>query len=131
MKSLSTYPNVLKFIILLNLMIVVVYLMNRHDIIYIKNRSPKTKDTNGDSNEHDVCCDNWGWNKEMVIVKVIPENQTRTFRRKGVFHNGNDEKIGTGGTVELFLTPPRIAIWTYALGRSLAEGRVFRLFYIL
>ena len=57
---------------------------------------------------------------EKVVVNIIPNDQVETFKRKSFLDTNNDGK--TRETMELSLTPPLVAVWTYQLAFALSQG---------
>ena len=60
------------------------------------------------------------WEREKVLVKVIPNNETKTFTKKR--HLGKTNQKDTREEIELLLTSPQITIWAYELAFGLSEG---------
>ena len=60
------------------------------------------------------------WAREKILVKKIPENEVKSFKRKTELNESN--VTDTREDLEVLLTPPIITVWQYELAFALSEG---------
>ena len=60
------------------------------------------------------------WTREIVKVNVLNASEALLYDKNDFY--GNSTKSGESKTMNLELTSPIIAIWTYKLARALSEG---------
>ena len=58
------------------------------------------------------------WAREVVVVKVIPEDKVKYFHRK----SKSFDRIGKRKEMGVHLTPAIITVWAYELGFALSTG---------